>query len=214
MLINWIEVCHSRFEEFAQQQATINSWYLSLVDDLFYRPIVFIGTVLEDSPFHHYVALRGQRDRGVKEVRPKSYFVSPHIGPLRADALKEENIVSVECTGREFFDALHARLAGTDMSLPAVRKGAFPHLYVSSATVGKDAVIRYFDPVVPASLPPTPRRLPNNFYLGTEPTWQDIDEGRDGHLETTDALLDDLDHHSVRSSASYYLVQQVVAKAQ
>jgi len=43
-------------EEFADQQAGVNPWYQNLIDDLYNRPIVFVGSLMEESPFQHYLA--------------------------------------------------------------------------------------------------------------------------------------------------------------
>src|SRR5438445_9189531 len=61
--------------DFAQQQAKPNPWYEELLDDLFYRPVLFVGSLVEESPFHHYLALRDQRLRSTPEYRPKSFLV-------------------------------------------------------------------------------------------------------------------------------------------
>ena len=65
---------------------------------------------LKESPFHHYVALRGQKQRGVTEYRPKAYLVCPNIGEIRAEALRDQNVISVESTAEEFFTALHNKI--------------------------------------------------------------------------------------------------------
>ena len=54
-------------QEFAGQQVLPNPWYQILADDLFYRPVIFVGTFLEESTFHYYLSLRDQKQSGVKE---------------------------------------------------------------------------------------------------------------------------------------------------
>jgi hypothetical protein len=185
-------------EDFANQTATGNAWYQTLVDDLYNHPIVFIGTLLQESPFYHYVMLREAKSQlvyGLKESRPKSYIVSPRISPIHAATLQRQNIVPINATAEEFLAWLRQTVPADESSLNAVRIRAFPHAYLPELGGARDSIVSYFDPIDVDQLPSTPRGLPNSFYLGAEPTWQDIREGRDGDRVATEKLLDDIDHH-------------------
>jgi hypothetical protein len=183
-------------QEFAEQQVTPNPWYQTLIDDLFFRPIVFVGTLLEESPFQHYVALRAQKAAHYRETRPKSYLVSRAIGPIRAESLKDQNILPVEATAEEFFAALRSQLSGKDLDVRSVARRVFPHQFMGPEALTPESVIRFFDPILADSLPNNPRSLPNSFYLGAEPTWKDIAEERDGVRDVLADLTEDLARHN------------------
>jgi hypothetical protein len=183
-------------QEFAEQQASPNPWYQNLVDDLFYRPFIFVGTLLEESTFQHYISLRGHKTAQVRETRPKSYLVSPSIGPIRSESLKDQNIFPIESTGKEFFLALCARLNEIRMDVVSVRHRAFPHLAASIPKERYESVLTSFDPIGINALPNSTRSLPNSFYLGAEPTWRDIKEVRDGARDIVDVIKEDSSRHN------------------
>lgn len=184
-------------QEFAEQQTRPNPWYQLLADDVCRRPVVFIGSLMEESPFQHYLSLRGEKVRGTKEYRPASFLVDPYIGKIRSVALSDQNITPVECSGEDFFSALSARLAKSDLSIQATCVRAFPHVF-SGRGPRDDSVIRFFDPIDHTALPSTSRGLPDSFYMGAEPTWRDISDGRDGKRDALECLNDDLARHNDR----------------
>ena len=184
-------------EELAQQQAVPNPWYEELADDVFFRPVIFVGSFMEESPFHHYIAMRDYKHRNVSEFRPKSYLINPTIGPIRSEALKDQNIVAIEATARDFFSVLRSRYSAAPLSLDSVRRKTFPHIFVGTATTS-EAIVRHFDPIFSDTLPATPRTLAHSFYLGAEPTWKDIEEGRDGERAITTSVHQELEQHNNR----------------
>jgi hypothetical protein len=60
-------------EDFAKQTAQPNPWYQALADDMLARCFLVVGARLEEAPFHHYLAERSERAKGVAEVRGKAY---------------------------------------------------------------------------------------------------------------------------------------------
>jgi tetratricopeptide (TPR) repeat protein len=166
--------------DFGNLTSTPNPWYQTFIDDYSNRSVIFIGTQLEEPMFYHYLHLRDLKDRGVAEFRPKSYLVNPTIGKMRANTLRERNIVSVECTGKEFFDSLAAAIDLSILSLASVRHEAYPHaIFRSEKAVLDEDINRYFDLIVPGYLPFTRKSPPDNFFMGAEPDWYDINEARD-----------------------------------
>jgi hypothetical protein len=167
--------------EFAKQTGKPNPWYQALADDLYRQSVLFVGTYLEEPPFHHYLEMRDYRDRAATEYRPKSFLVSPHIGTIRATSLKDRNIQPIECTGEKFFTSLSAHVPLADLNWNAVCKRVYPHVIVCDTLTDADtSVTRYFDLILPNALPPLARTDASYFFLGAEPTWDDIEKHRDG----------------------------------
>lgn len=169
--------------EFAQQTAGPNPWYQQLVDDLFNRPILFVGTPMLEPMLYHYIESRGLSGK-YSEIRPQSYIVDPFIGPINAKAFQERNICSVECSAGEFFQALAASVDMSEHSIGAVRSTVFPHIsFARSKGIANADVERYFDLIVPHAYPPSPVMPPGAFFMGGEPTWKDIEKRHDGERE-------------------------------
>lgn len=179
--------------DFGNLTAKPNPWYQTFIDDYFNRSVIFIGTQLEEPMFYHYLHLRDLKDRGATEFRPKSYLVNPTIGKMRANTLRERNIVSVECTGKEFFQSLAAGVDMHTLSLANVRREAYPHAIIrSDRAVLDEEVNRYFDPIMPDQLPFTRKSPPDGFFMGAEPDWYDIAEARDAPRSINDELRSNL----------------------
>ena len=80
--------------QYAERPSRPDPWYVCLVADLLSRPVIFIGTSLDEPPLWQYLELRrqkgGRRDR---ELRPRSYLVTPTLLRSRRALLAEFNIV-------------------------------------------------------------------------------------------------------------------------
>lgn len=179
------------FEDFAKQTAKPNPWYRILIEDLFSNPIVFVGTQLHDSPFHHYLEERGQRERGLREFRPKSFLVSPSISDIRREQLLGSNIIPVQCTAEEFFLELRERISEPMTSLDAVRRKIRPDLVIApKSPVSSATIARHFALVRPDHLPHSPRHdQEEQFFLGAEPDWSDISKHRDADRDICKTIL-------------------------
>lgn len=181
------------FDDFAKQTARANPWYQILIDDLFSNPIVFVGTELADSPFHHYLEERGRRLHGERETRPKSFLVSPEITEIRQQQLSSSNIVPVNCTAETFFTELRGRVEAAATSVESVRQVIRPDLKIEpkSKVNPTPSIGRHFSLIRPGHLPPSPKHLdPNQFFLGAEPDWSDIQSSRDAHRQIVASLIE------------------------
>lgn len=175
------------FADFAQQAVRPNPWYQELADDLFRTPILFVGTELHDSPFHHYVGQRGQRARGTSEFRPRSFLVSPSVTELRSEQLRDSNIVAVKTTSEEFFRYLRGVIPKDATAIEQVRQLVRPDLIIQpKGPVSDPTIARHFYLIRSDLLPRSPAELvEGQFFLGAEPTWRDIDKNRDGRRDIT-----------------------------
>lgn len=187
-------------EDFADQAVSPNPWYQQLIDDFYFHPVVFVGTMLQEPPFQHYLELRGHkgRDYGTKETRPKSYLVTKTISKIFAESLRTQNIIPVEATARDFFEALRATISADETTLLRVQQVAMPYAFSQVSDSRRADVVAYFNPIVPDNLPRTPRAVPHSFYLGAEPTWRDIEEQRDGKRRAQELILEELQRHGNR----------------
>jgi hypothetical protein len=168
-------------EDFARQTGKPSPWYQTLIDDLYRQTVLFVGTLLEEAPFYHYLELRDLKDRGIQEFRPKSFLVSPHVGQIRAEALKDRNIQVIEGTGEEFFTSLAEHIPLHTVGVEPVCRRVYPHVIIRNNCADTDtAVSRHFDLILPDTLPPISGGAGNYFFLGAEPTWDDIGRRRDG----------------------------------
>jgi hypothetical protein len=164
-------------EEFSQLQVEEDPWYSQLVDDIYFGPVIFVGTLAEESPLHHYLELRGKKGR-YSEHRPASFLVVPHISTIRREALAEKNITAVEATGQAFFEWLNDEFG---IEKPTVASVSTKYGGWGESNLGRhlEAVTRTFQRIDVSSLPAVTRAQPHQFYLGTEATWKCIEERRD-----------------------------------
>jgi len=164
-------------EEFSQLQVEEDPWYTQLVDDIYFGPVIFVGTLAEESPLHHYLELRGKKGR-YTEHRPASFLIVPKISAIRRESLAEKNITAVEATGREFFEWFLGELG---IEKPTVASVSTKYGGWGDSSLGRhlEAVTRTFLRIDTANLPNAIRVQPHQFYLGTEATWKCIEERRD-----------------------------------
>ncbi len=175
-------------QEFAHQTASPQPWYQQLVEDLFTRPILFVGTPLQEPMLYHYLEMRGVTGK-YPEVRPRSYLANRTIGMINSEAFRERNIHTAECSAGDFFKALAASVDMQTYSLSAVRAEVFPHIaFGRTKGIVNPDVERYFDLILHNALPPSPKMPHGAFFMGGEPTWSDIVKKHDGARAVTAEL--------------------------
>jgi len=153
--------------QYAERLARPEPWYVRMVADLVSRPFVFVGTQLEEPALWQHIELRKHRGgHGTRELRPRSYLVTPKLDAPRRSLLSEYNVAWLAMTAEEFEAAVLSGLRGVrDAGLTALKHqpGANP-----------------FDPrSIPlvSSLSNTPVHS-TEFLIGGHPVWADIQEGR------------------------------------
>ncbi len=144
-----------------------NPLYEQLTAELLSYPVVFVGTTLREPLFWQYLTLRDDRGpRGVREMRPASYLVSPTLPPDRRRLLSTYNIRWVPMTAAEFAESvlqpLHDSAETGFKLLRATAVGAAGSLRLP--TVGELAAL----PEPPVS----------EYLMGAHPRWSDIRTGR------------------------------------
>lgn len=175
-------------QEFAKQTVVTNPWYQALVEDMHSRSVLFVGTKLTEAPFHHYLALREERPEGRKEVRARAFLVSPHVNAIMRRQLQDKGIVVVDSFAAAFFESvvphIHARVADRT----AVLKNRYPH-HIRAIESGlletQTSFLKQFELV---SDGPAEAVTRSHFFLGAEPTWQDIRNGVDAERQISEPL--------------------------
>ncbi len=152
--------------QYGQRANQPDAWYQTLVTDLLNRPVLFIGTELEELGLWQYMELRRQRSASEVEMRPASYLVSPSLPTARAGLLKRFNINWVQATEEEFFqDVLADATAEAELGHAELRRRSQPTTPSSS-----------LHPLAELRLQPAIDNL-SVFLIGRTPTWADIQTG-------------------------------------
>jgi SIR2-like domain len=152
--------------QYGERLARPEPSYVRLTADLLSRSFVFIGTRLEEPPLWQHIELRRMKGRQLRELRPRSYLVTPRLDLARQALLAEFNVVWVPMSAEEFVKAILEKM---DM---ASRAG----LDLLSRRAGSGRQTPGILPEV-AELARQPAQ-PTDFLLGEEPVWADLQAGR------------------------------------
>ena len=89
--------------DYSNRRAGLDIWYRQCVTDIVSRPVVFVGTELDESPLWDYLAIRGDKGiRGLRELRPGSLLVGPSLNAARQLMLKELHVDWIPMTAEDF----------------------------------------------------------------------------------------------------------------
>ncbi|MHA7282545.1 ATP-binding protein [Arthrobacter sp. TMS2-4] len=146
--------------EFAERTARQDSWYQEFITDITTRPVVVIGSVLDEPPLWHYLSLRGQRG-DARELRPKSWLVTPRLDPGRRAMLQRLNFEHLEETESAFY----TRVIAPELSTLTGKKPQRSTLTPTSPFLSVADQVR--------NAPPGAA----DFLLGASPTWGDVVNG-------------------------------------
>jgi hypothetical protein len=145
--------------EFADRTASPEPWYQEFAIDIATRPIVVIGSVLDEPPLWHFMRLRELRG-SAKELRPRSWLVTPSIDLGRKRMLGELNFKHIAATEEEFFATT---ISPHSAQLVALGRAA--------KSTNADSLIDVAEQVRSAA-PGTA-----DYLLGSAPTWGDVTNG-------------------------------------
>jgi hypothetical protein len=151
--------------QYGERLARPETWYVLLAAEMLSRPVVFIGTRLEEPPLWQHLRFRGSRGGpGLAELRPRSYLVTPKLDRAKQALLAEFNVTWVPLTAEEFSEEV---LRQFDNSAQA----GLQLLHAIEAGSGSE-------PMPEVSALATNPLAQTDFLLGEEPTWADIQSGR------------------------------------
>lgn len=144
----------------------LDPWYLRLTADLLTRPFVFVGTTLDEPPLWQHIAIRRERGRDMRELRPRSYLVTPTLDRARRAILSEYNVEWVQMTAEDFATIVLAPMQGP------MYEGREILRHIAQRRRSGSTIL----PEV-ADLARNPGQ-PSEYLFGQEPIWADIQSGR------------------------------------
>jgi hypothetical protein len=170
--------------QYAQRLAKPEAWYVRFVADMVTRPVVYVGTSLDEPPLWQHIELRGSRGaRGLSELRPRSYLVTPKIERARLALLAAFNVEWISMTAEEFVQSV------LDACRDAQRSG-LEELGQQSTEGTAEARIPEVSSLARSPLQET------DYLIGEEPTWADLQSGRAVQREFDHTLASAVDQFS------------------
>ena len=153
-------------QQYARRQVFPDSLYQELVADIVCRPVIFVGTRLDESALWQNVEIRKARGaREMRELRPRSYLVTPKLDRAREARLSEFNIAWIPMTAEDFSDQVLKPLA--EASQVGLQLFQFTREDSSrTATIPEVGELA------------TEPQQQSEFLLGQEPIWADIQSER------------------------------------
>lgn len=153
--------------DYARRNTGPDKWYATWSTDIISRPVVFVGTRLNEATLWQYVEFRRRKGgRGISELRPGSYLVSPELDFARRTLLKELHVDWIQMTAEQFATSVltglqHEAREGLKLIQTRDQESTLrsaPRL-VSDLSANREA---------PVSA---------EYLLGKEPTWAELQEG-------------------------------------
>ena len=165
-------------QQYAKAQLSHQPLYSQFVYDYATLPVIFIGTQLDEPIFERYIVARENR-YGFKELRPKSFLITPTLSPVKAENFKNNyNVHYISGKTEDFLGWINS----IKTELPEkkeVLKRTFPNLlnimeYADIAEVSKKSIVQFSKSFnrVPKEFTQIKER--SGFLLGTSPRWNDV----------------------------------------
>ena len=157
-------------------RARTDPWYIRFTADLVTNPIIFVGTRLEEPPLWQHLVLRhGRGGRELNELRHRSYLVTPSLDKAKQALLAEYNVVWIQMDAETFANEVLSQMhAASVQGFVAIASSADPDDTGRLQEVSELA---------------TNPGAGNEFLMGSEPIWADIQSGRAISREIDDDLL-------------------------
>ncbi|HAZ02094.1 MAG TPA: hypothetical protein DCY97_07955 [Marinilabiliales bacterium] len=165
-------------QQYAKSQLAHQPLYSQFVYDYATLPTIFVGTDLNEPLFERYIEAR-EGKYGFRELRPKSFLITPNLSPVKADNLRNHyNVHHIEGNTKDFLEWI----GSIKNELPnrnEILKRTFPNLlklyeFDSSTRTNKrslDEFAKAFNRV-PRDRGKLLER--SGFLLGSSPRWNDI----------------------------------------
>lgn len=165
--------------DYGGRLASPDPWWTACVADIMSRPVVFVGTELDESPLWQYVQYRLRKGtRGARELRPGSYLVCPNLNRARQKILKELNIDWVSMTAQEFAKSVLA-------DLKSESELGHKELRIQFDTDKRQSLPQLISDLMSRSSPTR-----TEYLMGEEPTWADLQSGRAIEREADKGIYD------------------------
>lgn len=175
--------------EFADQTVDAKPWYQEFAADVATRPVVIVGSIVDEPPLWHFMRLR-ERLGQAREVRPRSWLVTPSIDRGRASMLSELNFIHLAQTEEEFFKETIEPNSAVLAAVKRAERSPDPKALVDVAAAVREAAPGTAD-----------------YLLGESPNWGDVTTGFAASFEFDEVLHNAVTNLtegvvSVRGSAS------------
>ena len=152
--------------QYGERLANREPWYVRCATDIRTRPVLFVGTTLNESLLWQHVALRRrEQPRAAYVPPPASILITPHLTKVRAEMLRDLNVSWFEGTAESFEREVLSQL------LEEAQRG-IAFLGVYSDVHGRRGVQLVSD------LASESPKLSTEYLLGDEPIWADLVQGR------------------------------------
>jgi Mrp family chromosome partitioning ATPase len=175
--------------QYAERLLRPEPWYVRLAADLLSRSVVFIGSRLDEPPLWAHLELRrGRGGRELRELRPRSYLVTPTLDRARRALLTEFNVAWIPMTAQQFAEQVLRQLQ------PAARVGLG-----TISRQGADARSETPDLPEVEKLASNPLQA-SEFLLGQEPIWADLQSGRAIARESDNVLWEGINRRLKESN--------------
>lgn len=170
-------------------------FYQQLSADLLTRPVVFIGSSLDEGPLWEHVIARGEKGgRSASELRPRSYLVLPKLNKSRQAMLAKYNIVWLPMTGKEFTEQI---LSETTEHYSA---GFTALNNRGSVGNGNNRGINLVSDLAQSDAGQT------EYLLGQEPTWSDLIKGKAAERECFNQLWESISKIRASTTLNQFIV--------
>jgi energy-coupling factor transporter ATP-binding protein EcfA2 len=184
-------------QQYAKAQLSHQPLYAQFVFDYATLPTIFIGTELDEPLFERYIEARESKF-GFRELRPKSYLITPDISPVKADILKEnQNVYHIPGTSSDFFSWLESKKDVLPDRIEILRE-THPNLlgiaeYADLYGLSKKTIRKFASAFkrVPKEFKIVKER--SGFLSGASPRWNDIVRELDIPRNTTSEIYNKID---------------------
>jgi hypothetical protein len=180
--------------QYAERLARPEAWYLRFASDLLTSPVIFIGTRLDESPLWQHLTLRLSRGGPeLRELRHRSYLVTPALDRARLALLAEFNVEHIPMGAEDFVAQILAPMEA------AARRG-LEYLTSEARVHAEQPRLRE---VSELAINPSEH---NEFLLGSEPIWADLQANRAISRECDAIIWDTVSSAMKRDSVRGLLV--------
>lgn len=163
--------------QYAQRVPGSDPWYPAIAGDLATKTVIFVGTILDESPLWNHIELRGSRV-GRRELRPKSFLVTPTLPLARREMLKRFNIEHIAMDAKTFANTVLAQL--TEDAVEG-QKQLSRRTHRSAGPLAIPSIAQLRSGGVPVNL--------QRYLLGREPVVSDLVDGYAIERSFEDELL-------------------------
>ena len=169
-------------------------FYDLLRHDLNSRPVVFMGTSLEEGPMWQHLALRGIKPERQRELRPRSYLVTPSLARSKQALLSKYKIVWLPYKADEFRDRILAGM--TEQRIAGI---AYIETNLSTRAAGGASIVRIGE-IEEGSAEAT------EYLLGAEPEWRDVTHNRVASRDCFDELAEAVNRLRAKPAVDSFIV--------